>query len=223
MLLYFMFIIPPMLLAFVAQGMVKYRYAKALKLPARMTGAAAARLILDSAGLRHIKIEQTPGKLSDHYSPREKIIRLSPEVYGGSTLASVGIAAHECGHAIQHATKYGPLVLTQFAWPMAAFGSNAAFIAIIAGLALNLLGLAYLGLALFGVVLVYQLVNLPVEFNASTRAKAQLVTLGVVPEQDMPAVRGVLWAAAMTYVAGMIAVLSQFLYYALIIMNSSRD
>lgn len=219
MINYLLFMIPPMLLALYAQGLVKSRYATASRMPAPMTGAAAARKILDSAGLQHVKIEMVQGFLTDHYDPRAKTIRLSPDIYQGRTLAAVGIAAHESGHAMQDAQRYAPLVLTQMAVPIASFGSNAALWILIAGFAMNIMGLVLAGVILFGTTVVYQLVNLPVEYNASSRAKAQLAGLGIVNEQDMHYVRKVLYAAALTYVAGTLSSVMTFLYYLMMLTN----
>lgn len=220
--LYLVCFIPPLLLALYAQGLVKVRYAAAKKRPAPMSGAAAARMILDSAGLQNVKIELIPGELSDHYDPRTKALRLSEDIYNGQSLAAVGIAAHEAGHAIQDATRYPLMALRQMAVPMASFGSGAAIWILMAGLILNILPLAMLAVGLFGVVALFQIINLPVEFNASTRAKQQLAALGVVNAQDMVCVRKVLGAAALTYVAAMLAALLQFLYFALRVFGN-RD
>lgn len=214
MFAYLLFIIPPLILAMIAQGMVSSRYAQASRRPASMTGAAAARMILDSAGLNYVEVQMIPGHLTDHYDPSAKVIRLSEEVYQGRTLAAVGIAAHESGHALQDAKHYLPLVMTQFAWPLASFGSNAAIWILIAGAVLNIFGLVLAGVILFGVVALYQVVNLPVEYNASSRAKRQLASLGVVNDSDMYYVKKVLGAAALTYVAAMLMALMTFLYYA---------
>lgn len=213
--LYLVCFIPPMILALYAQGLVKARYAAAKKRPAPMSGAAAARMILDSAGLQNVQIELIPGELSDHYDPRAKVLRLSQDIYHGQSLAAVGIAAHEAGHAIQDATRYPMMVVRQMAVPMASFGSSAAFWILMAGMIFQIVPLAMLAVGLFGVVALFQIINLPVEFNASTRAKQQLAALGVVNEQDMVCVRKVLGAAALTYVAAMLAALLQFLYFAL--------
>jgi Zn-dependent membrane protease YugP len=126
--LYFLFVIPPMILAMIAQGLVSSRYARAKQMPASLTGAAAARRVLDSAGLQAVEIERVPGHLTDHYDPSAKVLRLSDEVYDGRNLAAIGIAAHEAGHAIQDATRYAPMVVRQLAVPAASFGSNSAFL-----------------------------------------------------------------------------------------------
>ena len=210
---YFIFIAPALLLAFWAQMRVKATYAAAQQMPAPMSGAAAARHILDSAGLNHVVIEQVPGHLSDHYDPRDKVLRLSGEVYGSRSLAAVGIAAHEAGHAIQDARNYAPLVVRNIAVPAASFGSKASMILLILGMIMQSLGLIYLGIGLFGCFVVFQIVNLPVEFNASTRAKAELVSLGIVNDEQLVYVNRVLNAAALTYVAATLQSILTLLYY----------
>ena len=141
--LYLVFVAPALLLAFIAQTMVSSRYAAASRVSASMTGAQAARRILDSAGLRSVGIEQSSGHLSDHYDPSAKVLRLSPEVYANASAASVGIAAHEAGHAIQDAVHYKPMVLRSLAVPLASFGSNTAFILFFIGLFVQALSLEY--------------------------------------------------------------------------------
>lgn len=222
MIFYLICFIPPMILALYAQGLVKTRYALAKQRPAPMSGAAAARMILDSAGLQNVKIEMIPGELSDHYDPRDKTLRLSRDIYEGQTLAAVGIAAHEAGHAIQDGTRYPLMVVRQMAVPMASFGSGAAFWILMAGMVLNIFQLALFGVLLFGGVALFQVINLPVEYNASHRAKVQLAALGVVNDKDMVCVRKVLSAAALTYVAAMLAAILQFLYFFLRVMGN-RD
>ncbi|MGL4942485.1 MAG: zinc metallopeptidase [Thermoguttaceae bacterium] len=212
--MYFLFVIPPLLLALWAQAMVKWNYAAASQQPAPLSGAAAARHILDSAGLTNVPIEMVPGQLTDHYDPGPKVVRLSEDVYNGRTLAAVGIAAHEVGHAMQDAKSYAPLVLRNIAVPAASFGSNFAFILLFAGAFLNIMGLVLVGVIGFGAVALFQIINLPVEFNASSRAKQQLASLGIVSDEQMVYVRRVLSAAALTYVAAMLMALMQFLYYA---------
>jgi Zn-dependent membrane protease YugP len=192
---------------------VKSTYAAARLEPAPLSGAAAARHILDSAGLREVQIEQIPGQLSDHYDPRDRVLRLSPEVYQGRTLASVGIAAHEAGHALQHAHNYAPLTIRNAAVPVASFGSGLGVGLIMLGAFMQMVPLVWAGIALFAAVVFFQLVNLPVEFNASNRAKAQLVALGIVPHKEMGHVNSVLNAAAWTYVAGTLQSVMILLYY----------
>ena len=211
---YLLMIAPAFLLAMWAQMRVKATYAAAQKMPAPLSGAAAARHILDSAGLTGVGIEQVPGTLSDHYDPREKVLRLSGEVYGSRSLAAVGIAAHEAGHAIQDARHYAPLVVRNIAVPAASFGTNTAFILFFIGSFIQALQvLAVVGLILFGVVAFFQIVNLPVEFNASSRAKKELVSLGIINDEQLTHVSAVLSAAAWTYVAATLMAVLQLIYF----------
>ena len=221
--MYLLYIAPALLLALWAQWRVKSTYAVAQQMPAPLSGAAAARHILDSAGLQSVAIEQIPGHLSDHYDPRDKVLRLSPEVYQSRSLAAVGIAAHESGHALQDAHAYAPLTIRNAIVPVAGFGSNAGVWMIFIGLVFQPLQfLAYVGIALFAVAVFFQVVNLPVEFNASSRAKTQLVDLGIINTQELTYVDKVLDAAAWTYVAGTLQSIMILLYY-LTRLNSQRD
>lgn len=211
--MYLVFVAPALLLAFIAQAMVSSRYAAASRVSASMTGAQAARRILDAAGLRHVSIEQIAGRMTDHYDPSSKVLRLSTEVYGNHSAASVGIAAHEAGHALQDAVRYKPLVLRKLAVPLASFGSSTAFILFFIGLCVQALTfLAWAGIILFSFVVIFQIITLPVEFNASTRAKQQLSALGIVSEEQAYHVKKVLSAAALTYIAGTLMALLQLLY-----------
>jgi hypothetical protein len=221
---YLLFISPALLLGIWAQFRIRATYAAAAQMVAPLSGAAAARHILDSAGLYHIGVEQVPGHLSDHYDPRHKVLRLSPEVYQSRSLAAVGIAAHEAGHAIQHAGAYIPLVVRNAAVPVAGFGSNASFLLIILGMIFQPLSfLVLVGIGLFACVVFFQLINLPVEFNASSRAKAQLVELGIANRQQLVYVDKVLSAAAWTYVAATLQAVLTLLYYIAIFAGRSRD
>ena len=168
---------------------------------------------LDSAGLQNVGIEQVAGHLSDHYDPRSKVLRLSQDVYGARSAAAVGIAAHEAGHALQDAQNYVPLVLRNGAVPAATFGGNASMFMLIGGMMFHNQSLVLLGIAAFACVVVFQLINLPVEFNASSRAKALLVDHGIVETNDMVYVNRVLNAAAWTYVAGTLQAVLTLLYY----------
>jgi len=219
---YFWLIVgPAFLLGLIAQLRVRMTYAAAQRMAAPLSGAAAARHILDSAGLQRVAIEVVPGHLSDHYDPRHKVLRLSQEVYQGRTLAAVGIAAHESGHALQDARAYAPLVIRNAAVPLAGFGSGAGIWMLVFGAMLGIAPLLWAGIALFACVVFFQIVNLPVEFNASSRAKAQLAELGIVNSQDMVYVSRVLNAAAMTYVAATLQAILTLLYY--ITRFSGRD
>ncbi len=222
-LIYILCIIPPMLLAMFAQGLVQARYRAGLKRRSSMTGAQAARMILDSAGLQDVPIEPIRGTLTDHYDPRAKVLRLSEDVYYQPTLASVGIAAHEAGHAIQDAVSYSPLVIRNIAVPLANIGSQAGIWLTILGFFLNMFGLILLGIVLFSGTVFFQLINLPVEFNASSRAKEQLVRLGIVNSDEINCVRGVLSAAALTYVAATLVSIMQLIYFILRALSSRRQ
>ena len=222
--MYFMFILPAFLLGLWAQMRIQIAYTQAQRRAAPLSGAAAARHILDSAGLQNVAIEQIPGKLSDHYDSRAKVLRLSQEVYQSRTLAAVGIAAHESGHAIQDAVAYSPLKMRNAIVPMAGIGSNAGMLMVILGAFLGMNGfLIWLGIGLFSCVVVFQLVNLPVEYNASNRAKSQLVQLGIIRDQELVYVKKVLNAAALTYVAATLQAIMTLLYLIMRFGGNSRD
>ena len=224
--MYFIYVGPAILLAMWAQMKVKSAYAKAGRIPASsgLNGAQAAQRILNAYGIADVAIEPIKSFLGDHYDPKKKVLRLSPDVYHGRSLASVGIAAHEVGHAIQDAKNYGPLALRNGLVPIASTGSQISVGLIFIGLILNWLTgpaigrvgnmIAAVGLGLFGVVVLFQLVNLPVEFNASSRARAVLIDQGIVTVAEDKVVAKVLTAAAMTYVAATIVAIMQMLYYA---------
>ncbi len=220
---YLIWVAPALLLAAWAQMKVHAAYAAAKQEPAPLSGAAAARHILNTAGLSYIDIEETPGYLSDHYDPAAKVLRLSPENFRGRSLAAVGIAAHEAGHAIQDAQQYGFLVVRNAAVPVANFGGGISMLLLMLGLFMHLPFLFWAGIALFSGVVFFQLVNLPVEFDASNRAKRVLVELGIVPASDMAHVNGVLNAAAWTYVAGTLQSVLTLLYYVTAFSGGSRD
>lgn len=221
--LYLLFLAPAMILAFIAQAWISSAYANGMQQRAKMTGAQAARRILDQNGLHDIPIQETPGRMSDHYSPTERVVRLSTEVYRTPSLTAVGIAAHEVGHALQHALGYLPLQLRNIAVPLANFGSPFGMLLLFAGIGLGLTSLAWAGVLLFSGVVVFQLINLPVEFNASTRGKQQLVQCGIVDAYEMAPVRSVLTAAALTYVAAALQSLMQLLYFLMILMGRNRS
>jgi Zn-dependent membrane protease YugP len=221
--MYLVFIAPALLIAFWAQFRVKSAYAVAQQIPAPLSGAAAARHVLDSAGLTGVAIERIGGMLSDHYDPRDKVLRLSDEVYQSRSLAAVGIAAHEAGHALQDAFGYAPLALRNAAVPVAGFGSNAGMLLAVLGAIMAIKPLIWTGIILFAAVVFFQLVNLPVEFNASNRAKAQLVSLGIVDREEMVYVNNVLNAAAWTYVAATLQAILTLLYLIMRFGGSSSD
>ena len=224
---YFLMIVgPPILLAVWAQWKVKSAFNKASEQAAMsgMTGAQAARELLDHYGLQHVGVERSnQGQLSDHYDPSAKVLRLSEGVHDANSLAALGIAAHEAGHAIQQAKNYAPLTVRNAMVPLAATGGQLSMWLIMGGALLSFLAgatqfgglLITIGIAAFALVVVFQLINLPVEFDASSRAKAGLVEFGMVHESEMKPVRSVLSAAAMTYVAGTLIAVAQLVYFLL--------
>jgi len=209
--LYLIMLAPAMLLGLWAQMRVKSTYHAALRQPASMSGASAARRLLDSAGLQRVGIEEVPGELSDHYDPRDKMLRLSDSTYGNRSLAAIGVAAHEAGHAFQHAEGYVPLSLRTSLVPVANLGSKLSWVLIIAGMFMGIAGLMELGILFFSAAVLFSIVTLPVEFNASTRAIRILSDGGYLTPDEIPASRKVLNAAAMTYVASaVVAVMELF-------------
>ena len=232
MLTYIIFMVPGLLFMLWAQSRVKGAYAKYSKVRnmAGVTGAEAARRVLDSQGLNDVPIEAIQGELTDHYDPRKRVLRLSQGVYGVPSIAAIGIAAHEAGHAIQHAKAYAPLKARTAIVPVVNIGSNLGFLVLFAGLILNQIGLAWAGVALFGLSTIFALLTLPVEFDASRRAKAALVQAGLVDSgvsggEESRGVSATLDAAAWTYVAGFAASVLTLLYYVMQVMgmSSRRD
>lgn len=210
---------PALLLAWWAQMRVKSAYAAGMQSPSRWSGADTARRILDEAGLHDVPVEETPGMLSDHYDPRDRVVRLSSEVYRMRSLAAVGIAAHEVGHALQHARGYAPLALRNMAVPAAVWGPNLSMGLLMVGLFLAgsqpFLGqqIIWLGIFIFGGVVAFQMLTLPVEFDASNRAKRILAETGMVDAQGGAVVSRVLNAAAWTYVAASLQSVLTLLYF----------
>lgn len=215
--LYFLILAPGILLGLWAQMKVKSAFAKTKRMPvsSRITGAEAAARILASNNLSHVGIEPTNGMLGDHYDPRTKTLRLSPDVYNGRSIAAVGVAAHEAGHALQDKQAYAPLALRNSIVPMANFGSNFSFIVLIVGMLMGSLNLVVAGIALFSIVVFFQLINLPVEYNASSRARKVLLANGIITPSEEPAVGKVLNAAALTYVAATITAILTLIYFLL--------
>ena len=213
--LYMMMLMPAMLLAGWAQWKVQsaFGHASRIRSASGLTGAQAAQKILEAEGIYNVAIEPVAGMLSDHYDPTHKVLRLSSQVYGSNSIAAVGVAAHEAGHAVQDATRYPLLVVRNAIVPMASLGSSASMILIFAGLLLHVTQLFILGVAAFSLTVLFQVVNLPVEFDASRRARIALQMTGLVrPEEDREVGR-VLNAAAMTYVAATITSILTLVYY----------
>ena len=213
--MYLLFLAPGILLALWAQLRVRLAYSQASQIPAQSgySGAEAASVLLHSAGVDGVQIEPVEGFLSDHYVPGQHVLRLSPEVYGGRSLAALGIAAHESGHALQDASRYPLLVMRNALVPLAGFGSNISWIIIMVGFALASLNLILVGIAVFSFSVIFQLVNLPVEFDASRRARLALVHAGLVTAEEDETVGKVLNAAALTYVAATLTSVLTLLYF----------
>lgn len=228
---YLLIVGPFMLLGLWAQFKVKSAYAKGAQVLSRAgrTGAQVARSILDRNDMHDVNVELSHGMLSDHYDPRAKVVRLSHEVYGGTDLAALGVAAHEVGHAIQDKTRYPLLSLRNAAVPMANIGTQMSWIVFFVGLMLTAsqpyLGrwIMWAGVGLFGMVVFFQMVNLPVEFDASNRAKAILVSDRYIGEDELPTVKRVLSAAAMTYVAATLTAIATLLFFIMRAMGSRRE
>jgi Zn-dependent membrane protease YugP len=224
-----LFIVPGLLLGLWAQSKIRSAYAQASKIRSRrgLTGAQTARVIMDYEGVSGVEVESTPGFLSDHYHPLLHKLRLSEQVYGGNSLAAVGIAGHEVGHAIQHSRRYVPMYLRSALVPLHTAGSVLGQLALGVGAFLAIYGfrlgqwMLLAGIAGFAIVFLFSLVTLPVEFNASRRAMATLAGHGLVEPDEMPAVKRVLDAAALTYVAAAVSILGTLLQL-LFLYNRSR-
>jgi Zn-dependent membrane protease YugP len=213
--LYMMMLAPAMLLAAWAQWKVQSAFSHGAKIRSAsgLTGAQAAQRILEAEGIYNVAIEPIDGMLSDHYDPTHKVLRLSSQVYGSNSIAALGVAAHEAGHAVQDATRYPLLVIRNAVVPLANIGSNASWVLLFAGMLLQITQLFILGVAAFSLTVFFQVVNLPVEFDASRRARNALLMTGLVhPDEDREVGR-VLNAAAMTYVAGTITSILTLVYY----------
>jgi uncharacterized protein len=224
---YLLFLLPGVLIGVWAQAKLwsAYNRYRRAGLAAGWSGAEAAREILDQAGLVNVPVQEVGGQLTDHYDPTRRALFLSSENYHGRSVAAVGVAAHEAGHALQHQAAYAPLDLRMKLVPVTQFSSVACFAIVFLGLALQLpifLKFMWLAVALFAVTTVFQLVTLPVEFDASRRAKAQLLRLGLVQRHEAEGVSAVLSAAALTYVAALVASILQLLYY-ITLARHSRD
>ncbi len=233
MILYLILMIPPLIFMIYAQFKVKNTYSKYAKIGNHkgITGAQAAAQMLRANGI-NIPIETVAGKLTDHYDPAKKVLRLSPEVGGTASVAAIGIALHEVGHAVQHHTKYGMMGIRTFLVPAANIGSNLGWIFIFAGVLLMGFGevfaefgtlIAMIGLILFSAAVLFTLVTLPVEFDASNRARRMMKDTGILVGQEYQGASAVLSAAALTYVAAMLQAVAQLLYFGLMIFGVRRD
>jgi Zn-dependent membrane protease YugP len=223
--LYFLFLIPGLLLGIWAQVKLWRAFGKYSKVPvdSGMTGAEAARKILDHAGLVNVPVEEIPGHLSDHYDPTKRALFLSSENFHGQSVAAVGVAAHESGHALQHQAAYGLFNVRMALAPVTQFASMAYMGILFVGMFMNILGVAlWIVIATFSVITLFQLVTLPVEYDASRRAKEQLFRLGLVHEHERAGVSKVLNAAALTYVAALVSSILTLLYYLTLARDSRR-
>ena len=230
---YLVLVVPALLIALIAQIQVKSafsRYAR-VRCTSGLTGAQAAQRILQANGITDVRIEHISGKLTDHFDPQAKVIRLSDEVYGVASIAAVGVAsiaavgvaAHEAGHAVQYATDYAPIRIRAAIIPATRIGSNLSWPLLIAGLIFNWSVLVWAGILLFGLVTVFQLATLPVEFNASRRALAAIESRNLLTDDELRGARSVLRAAAMTYVAALLVSFAQLLRLIILYGNRRRD
>ncbi len=218
---YMYILLPAMLISIWAQIKVKSTFAKFAKIRSNngYTGEQVARMLLDNSGLNNIPIELVRGKLSDHYDPINKVMRLSQEVYYGNSVASIGVAAHETGHAIQHKESYSPLIIRNKIAPAVNVSSNISWVLFLLGFIFSLQPLIGIGIVLFSVVVLFQLITLPVEFDASNRALHILDSRGILVGNELSGAKSVLTAAAMTYVAAAITAIAELIRLILI----SRD
>ena len=226
---YFIIVVPVFILAMVASGNVKSTFRKYAKVysASRITGAEAAERVLRGHGVTNVRVEQISGSLTDNYDPRNNVIHLSQDVYSSTSVAAIGVAAHEAGHACQYADNYGPVRLRMAIIPMTNIGSQLSVPLIILGIVLSgfssiFYAMAYVGLFLFALCVFFQLVTLPVEFNASHRALESIDQQGMLSEEEIQGSKKVLHAAAMTYVAALAVAVAQLLRFALLVSGGSR-
>ncbi|HEY1172977.1 MAG TPA: zinc metallopeptidase [Verrucomicrobiae bacterium] len=222
--IYLLCVIPPLLLGLYAQFKLNSTYKRYIQVPVGtgISGAQAAREILDAAGLQDMPIQEVPGHLSDHYDPIKKQLCLSSENYRGRSLAAVGVAAHEAGHALQHKASYAWLNLRMAMVPLTSIASSGAMVLFFLGFFLSLAKLAIIGIVIYSVIFAFQLITLPVEYDASRRAKVELARLGIVHPGEAAGVASVLNAAALTYVAAMVQSLMTLLHFILLARSSDR-
>ena len=223
--LYFAFLIPPLLLGLGVQWWLKKTFAEQAKVQVSngMTGAEIARAVLDANNLHEVPVLESPGgPLSDHYDPRKRSVHLSQPVYSERSISATAVAAHEVGHAIQHKEAYSFFRFRSALFPAVAFTSSIWMWLLVIGILLNAAGLLLLAIALYAIAVLFQFVTLPVEFDASRRAAVQVANLGLATTQETQGVKKVLNAAALTYVAGALAALTQLLYFVLVFLGN-RD
>ncbi len=213
--MYMLIMVVAVVLGFLTQGYVNRAYRRWSQVPLAtgLTGAQVARRMLDAEGLQGVGIEMVSGQLSDHYDPRANVLRLSTDVYNGISVAAAGVASHEAGHAVQHARGFAAAKLRMALVPAANIGSQGAWVLVFLGIITGVSGLAWLGVLLFGMAVLFQVVTLPVEFDASHRALASLGGTGSLPDNQVAGARNVLTAAALTYVAAALISVMQLLYW----------
>ena len=218
-------VIIALLITLVADIYLRTRYSKykKVKVKSGMTGAEVAREILKDNGLDNIYVVETRGYLTDHYDPRNKVVRLSTDIYNGDSIASVSVAAHECGHAVQDKEGYFFLRFRSFLVPIVNFSTKFGYLAVLIGLIFGTMNLAWIGIFLLVAILLFQLITLPVEFNASKRGKMFLSKLNVVDNSERSMASSMLMAAAMTYVASLVSTLLDLLRLVLVVMSNDRD
>ena len=218
-------LIPGLLLAMYAQAKVSSTYNRYKKVTSHSgyTGAQFARKMLNDNGLYDVTITQISGRMSDHYDPRANQVRRSADVYNGTSIASLGIAAHEVGHAVQHATNYFPLTVRNLVVPVTNFSSSIYMLFIFIGIIMNSFSMIQFGIMLFAVIVIFQVITLPVEFNASRRAIATLGGDGVLDAEELSGAKRVLGAAAMTYVAAMVTAVLQLLQLLMVFGGHNDD
>ena len=224
--LFWILVLPGLLLGLYAQGRIKLNFAKYSQVGTQggITGAEVARRLLDSQGLQGVAIESTPGILKDHYDPRSKTLRLSQDVYYSPSVAAAGVAAHEAGHALQDAEDYFPMEARTYIVPIVQLASQVAPWAFVAGLLLQLPTLTWVGIILFGSSSLFAFLTLPVEFNASSRAKDLLVSQGIIRgDEQIVGVQKVLGAAAWTYVAAAVSAIGVWLFYLFVLFFRGRS
>lgn len=214
-------LLPAIIISGLAQLKIKSSFSKYSKVNSAngYTGAKVARMLLDDAGLFDIPVELVRGKLTDHYDPSKRIMRLSGEVYNGTSVAAIGVAAHETGHALQDKENYAPLKIRNAIVPAVNFSSNASWLLFLIGIILSVQPLVFIGIILFSAVVVFQLITLPVEFNASSRALTILESRGILYGDEIKGAKSVLTAAAMTYLSAALMAISQLIRLLLL----SRD
>lgn len=222
---YVILVLPCLLFSMWAQHSVNSTFNRYAKVFSRrgLTGAQAAAAVLRQNGVNNVQIEHVSGRLSDHFDPSTNVIRLSDSVYASTSVAAIGVAAHEAGHAVQYAVGYGPMKLRAMIIPLTNFGSKLAWPLILLGIVLNFSGLLTIGVLLFGTATLFQLVTLPVELNASRRALQTISNAGLLYDDEYPAAKKTLTAAAMTYVAALAVSAAQFLRLILIFGGRRRD